>query len=207
MATKTPRRSQATRTARKGSEDVVPADPGTAYDGEEAEPVIDTLKPARERKVRQPSRGRVDVPTSTVSEAEEKLAVQKLGKGKTGKGEEVKQQFPTKTPARERPRKNSRAARSKPIEPDQGLPDYEDEEEEEARLFNPKPLTMKRDKDREPVREHEPETPLEEDAAGQLKQRSNRHSKPLAPSVSRRTSLRSGRHHHGSLGLSNSLSY
>lgn len=167
MAIKTPRRGQATRTAREGSEDVVPADPGTAYDGEEAEPVIDNLKPARKKKVRQSSRGRVDVPTSTVSEAEEQLAVKKLERGKTGKGEEVEQQLPTKTPARERPRKNSRPARSKPIEPDQGLPDYEDgEEARPSTLFNPKPVTRKRGTDREPVREHEPETPPEEDAAG-----------------------------------------
>lgn len=171
MATRTPKRGLGTRTARQGSEDVVPSDPGTAYDGEEAEPVIDTLKTARKKRGRQPPRGRVDVPTSTVSEAEEQLVVQKPGRGKTEKGEEVEQQLPTKTPARGRPRKNSRPARSKPIEPDQGLPDYEDEEEvRPSTLFNPKPLTRKRGKDREPVREPEPEPeleiPLEEDAAG-----------------------------------------
>lgn len=171
MATRTPKRGQATRIAREGSEDVVPVDPRTAYDGEEAESGIDTLKTVRKNRGRPPSRGRVDVSTGNVSEAEEmdfakaeQLTVQKLGRGKTGKGEEVEQQLPTKTPARGRPRKNSRPARSKPIEPDQGLPDYE--VEAEVTLFNPKPPTRKRGKDREPVRKPELDTPLEEDAAG-----------------------------------------
>lgn len=172
MATRTPKRGQATRIAREGSEDV---DPGTAYDGEEAEPVIDTLKIARKKRGRPPSRGRVGVPTDTVSEvgetdiakAEEQLAVQKPGRWGTAKGEEVEQPLPTRTPARGRPRKNSRPARSKPIEPDQGLPDYEDEEEARpSTLFNPKPLTRKRGKDREPAHEPGLDTPLEEDAAG-----------------------------------------
>lgn len=167
MATRTPKpkRAQATRIAREGSEDAVPVDPGPAYDGEEAEPMIDTLKSARKKRGRQPSRGRVDVPTGTISEAEEELAVQKPGRGKTGKGEEVEQQIRA-TPARGRPRKSSRPARSKPIEPDQDLPAYEDEAAGTSRLVNPKPLTRKRGKDREPVHEPELDTPLEGDAVG-----------------------------------------
>lgn len=169
MASKTPKakRGQATRIAREGSEDVVTVDTGTAYDGEEAEPMIDTLKSARKKRGRPPSRGRIDVPTSTISEAEEEMAVQKPGRVKTGKGEEVEQQLPAKTPARGRPRKKSRPAPSKPIEPDQDLPAYEDEEAAgTSRLVNPKPLTKKGGKDRERVHEPELDTPLEGDAVG-----------------------------------------
>lgn len=169
MATRTPKpkRGQATRIARAGSEDVDPMDPGIAYDGEEAEPMIDTLKPARKKRGRQPSRGSVDVSAGTISEAEEELTVQKPGRGKTGKGEEVEQQLWARTPTRGRPRKSSRPARPKPIEPDQDLPAYEDEEAAgTSRLVNPKPLTRKRGKDRERVHEPELDTPLEGDALG-----------------------------------------
>lgn len=175
MAPRTPKPGQAKRIAREGSKGVGSVDPRAAYDGEEAESVIDTVKTARKKKGRQPSRVRVDVPTGNVSEAEEmgfvkeeeQLAGQKTGRKKTGKGEEVEQQIPSKNPGRGRPRENSRPAHSKPIEPDQGLPDYEDEEEaRQSTLFNPKPLTRKRGKDGEPVREPELDTPLEEDAAG-----------------------------------------
>lgn len=172
MATRTPGRGLGTRIAREGSEEAVPEDPGTAYDGEE-EPVIDTLKTSRKKR-RQPSRGRVNVRAGTVSEAEEmdfakieeQPTVKKPGRARALKGEEVEQQLPTKTPARGRPRKNSRPARSKPIEPDQGLHDDDEEEVRPSTLFNSKPLARKPGKGKEPMREPELDTPLEEDAAG-----------------------------------------
>lgn len=156
MAPRTPRHGQATRIAREGSEDVVPVDPesGTA------------VKKEPKKKGRPPSRGRVDVPTGNVSEAEQ-ATPRTRGMGKTGKGEGVGKKPSTKTPGRGRTRKNPLPARSKPTEPDEDLQEYEDEDEDEdedeARHYNPKPITSIRGKDREPVREHERELELDEE--------------------------------------------
>ena len=169
MGPKTPARGRGSRIAREGSEDVVPVDREVAYDEEvEEEPVIETPKTTRKNKQRrQPSRGRVDVRAGTVSDTEEILTeepptVKKPGRGRAGKNEEVEPRLPKKTPARGRPRKNSRAAHPKAIEHnDQGLSDDDEEEEEEdeegaaqSTLFNAKPTTKKKSaKGKEPAAE------------------------------------------------------
>ena len=68
MASKTPARGRRSRIAREGSEDAVPVDREAAYVEEvEEEPVIDTPKTTRKnKKRRQPSRGRVGVRADTV---------------------------------------------------------------------------------------------------------------------------------------------
>lgn len=85
-------------------------DPGAAYT--EGQTAIDTSKtPRRAKRGRQPSRGRVDMGASTVSETEEIVTVKtgellmekNAGRGRSGKGgglDEVEQQLPARTPAR-----------------------------------------------------------------------------------------------------------
>lgn len=170
MATRTPGRGQGTRIAHEGS-DVVPICLETAYDGEE-ELMIDTSKSALKKRERQPSRKIFDVRAGNVSEAEEidfAKTEEQLTVKKPGRGEKVEQQLPTKTPARGRPRKNPRTARSKAIErfePDQGLPDRDEEEARPSTLFDPKSLTGERGEYRELMREPELDNPLEEGATG-----------------------------------------
>ena len=113
-------KGQGSLIASEDSEDVVPVDGEAAYDEEiEEEPVIDTPKatPKTTRKNtqrRQPSCGRVDVRAGTVSDTEETVTeepptVKKPGRGRAGKNEGVPR-LPKRTPARGRPRKNSRSA-------------------------------------------------------------------------------------------------
>lgn len=168
MATKTPGRGKGSRIAREGSEDVVPVDPETVYgeEGGEEELVVDTGKTPRRNKRGRQRAGTVSEADDT--ETQEPRTVKKPGKGRAGKKEEVEPKLPIRTPAKGRPRKNSRPAQPKAIEPnDQDLPDYEDEEEEGPTLFFPKPTTKKKSaKGREPAAEPELDPVLEEGAAG-----------------------------------------
>ena len=177
MATKTPARGRGTHIAREDSEDVVPVDREAAYVEEvEEEPVTETPKTTRKnKKGRQPSRGRVDVRAGIVSDTEEIVieespTVKKPGRGRARKNEEVEPRLPTRTPARGRPRKNSRPAHPKAIEDnDQDLPDDEEEAEgaTQSTLFNAKPMTKKKSaKDKEPLAEPELYSIPESGAAG-----------------------------------------